>query len=162
HEVRNPLTAVKMLVEVALRSDNRKPLSLDDLRVIHREIARLEQTIQGLLDFARLPAPQRSTCDLRDVVTQAVDLVQVRARQQKVEIAAQLPPVAVSANVDPGQLRTVLVNLFLNAIDAMPRGGQLQVNLEGASRTGVRLVITDTGTGIPPEIIERLFTPFTT
>jgi signal transduction histidine kinase len=162
HEVRNPLTAVKMLVEVALRSENRKPLSLDDLRVIHREIARLEQTIQGLLDFARLPAPQRSTCDLRDLVTGALDLVQVRARQQKVEIAAHLPPSAVSANIDRGQLRTVLVNLFLNAIDAMPRGGQLQVNLEGAARTGVRFVITDTGTGIPPEIIERLFTPFTT
>src|SRR5438094_457757 len=67
HEVRNPLTSVKMLVEVALRSDNRKPLTIDDLRVIHREIVRLEQTTQGLLDFARLPAPQRTACDLREL-----------------------------------------------------------------------------------------------
>jgi signal transduction histidine kinase len=162
HEVRNPLTSVKMLVEVALRSENRNPLRLEDLRVIHREIARLEQTIQGLLDFARLPAPQRSAGDLRDVLAQAVELVKARAHQQKIEIVVHVPQVAVAANVDQGQIRTVLVNLFLNALDAMPAGGRLEVRLEGSSRAGIRLVVADTGSGIPKEILERLFTPFAT
>jgi signal transduction histidine kinase len=162
HEIRNPLTAIKMLVEVALRSENRKPLQPEDLRVIHAEIARLEQTVQGLLDFARLPAPQRHECDLRQIVTEATELIKARSRQQRVEIAVRCPAYDVAASVDGAQLRTVLVNLFLNALDAMPRGGRLEVSLEETSAGGVRLTITDTGTGIAPEIATRLFTPFTT
>lgn len=160
HEVRNPLTAVKMLVEVALRSENRKPLSLEDLRVIHREVARLEQTVQGFLDFARPPAPQRSACDLRQAAADAVELVRTRARQQKVEVAVRLPEDGVPGNVDRGQFRTVLVNLLLNALDAMPQGGHLDVRLEASRGTGVSLTVVDTGGGIAPEVLDRLFTPF--
>ena len=86
HEVRNPLTAIKMLVEAALRPHNRKPLTPEDLQVIHGEIARLEQTVQSFLDFARLPTPRRTACDLREVIAQAIELVRARARQQGVEI----------------------------------------------------------------------------
>jgi signal transduction histidine kinase len=161
HEVRNPLTAVKMLVEVALRSQNRKPLTLNDLQVIHGEVARLEQTVQNFLDFARLPTPQRSRCDLRDVVDQAAELVQARARQQQVEVTVHRPPVEVPVDVDRGQLRTVLVNLFLNALDAMPQGGRLGVETELSPPHTIRLSVTDTGSGIAAEITERLFTPFT-
>jgi signal transduction histidine kinase len=162
HEIRNPLTAIKMLVEVALRSENRKPLQTEDLRVIHSEIARLEQTVQGLLDFARLPAPQRTECDLRQIVAEATELIKARSRQQRVEISTRCPSVPVSASVDRAQLRTVLVNLFLNALDAMPRGGRLEIGLEESSSGGVRFTISDTGMGIAPEIASRLFTPFTT
>jgi signal transduction histidine kinase len=160
HEVRNPLTAVKMLVEIALRSENRKPLSLEDLRVIHREIARLEQTVQGFLDFARPPAPQRSDCDLSQVVAEATELVRARARQQKVEVSLVLPEGAVPGSVDRGQFRTVLVNLLLNALDVMPQGGRLDVRLEVSPVTGISLTVADTGSGIAPDIADRLFTPF--
>jgi signal transduction histidine kinase len=162
HEVRNPLTGIKMLVESALRSKNSKPLNLEDLSVIHREVTRLEQTVQGFLNFARLPAPQCNTFDLREIVNQAVELVRLRARQQQVEIAVRVPQMPVAAFVDRGQLCTVLVNLFLNALDAMPRGGCLNVHLETLRDVGVRLTVADTGSGIPPQIAERLFTPFTT
>jgi signal transduction histidine kinase len=167
HEVRNPLTSIKMLVEVAQRAQNRKPLTGEDIDVIHGEIARLEQTVQGFLDFARLPSPQRSICDLRTVVAQAVDLVRARARQQNVDIAvlgngdgngAEAP---VQGYADVGQMRTVLVNLFLNALDAMPRGGRLAVGLEAAPSAEIHLSVADTGPGIAPELADRLFTPFT-
>jgi signal transduction histidine kinase len=160
HEVRNPLTSVKLLVEVALRSENRKPLTLDDLRVIHREVDRLEQTAQGLLDFARPPAPHRSACDLRGLVTQAAALIQARARQQRVEIDLHLPEHEVVENVDPGQFRTVLINLFLNALDAMPQGGRLEVRMEASPVTGVKVRVLDSGAGIAPEVERCLFTPF--
>jgi signal transduction histidine kinase len=160
HEVRNPLTAVKMLVEAALRSHDRKPLTEDDLAVIHGEIARLEQTVQGFLDFGRLPTPRRSAGDLRNVVTQAVDLVRVRARQQRVEVEVRSPEAPVEAEVDRGQLCTVLVNLFLNALDAMPQGGRLEVALESAPGGEAVLTVADTGPGIPAEMAGRLFTPF--
>ena len=160
HEVRNPITAVKMLVEVALHCRNPKPLTQDDLKVIHREIARLEQTVQGLLDFARLPSPHRTACDLRDLVAQAVELVQARARQQSVAFVVRTPPDGAPAHVDQGQWRTVLVNLLLNALDAMPQGGRLEVDLSSTSPTGICLTVADSGAGIPPEILNRLFTPF--
>src|SRR5262249_40299356 len=148
HEIRNPLTAIKMLVEVALRSENRKPLQAEDLRVIHAEIARLEETVQGLLDFARLPAPQRSECDLRELVAGAVELIKARARGQKVEIEFRCPRLPVATNVDAAQLRTVVVNLLLNALDAMPRGGRVELSVERSLTAGIRISVADTGTGI--------------
>ncbi len=160
HEVRNPLTSVKMLVDAVLRTQNRKPLTLEDLQVIHGELARVEQTVQGLLDFARPPAPQRSACDLRSVITQAADLVRARTRQQKVSLETDLPEEPVEVDIDRGQLNTVLVNLFLNALDAMPRGGELRVELDTSTAQEVRLTVSDTGPGIAPEVAGRLFMPF--
>ncbi len=160
HEVRNPLTSIKMLVEVALREHRPRPLTPDVLKVVHGEVLRLEQTVQGLLDFARPPALRRRRSDLRGIVSQAVELVRARARQQKVEIAVGCAEGPVSANVDPGQLCSVLVNLLVNALDAMPGGGRLTVCLE-AVPGGARLCIQDTGEGIRPELLARLFTPFT-
>jgi nitrogen fixation/metabolism regulation signal transduction histidine kinase len=75
---------VKLLVEAAKRPANRKPLSQDDLQVIHGAVCRLEQTVQSFLDFARLPTPSRKLTDLRGIIDQAVDLVRARARQQGV------------------------------------------------------------------------------
>jgi signal transduction histidine kinase len=151
-----------MLVESALRSRNPTPLNAEDLRVIHGEVARLEQTVQGFLDFARLPAPQRCRCDLRDLVTQARDLVRGRAQQQSVAVTLHgLEQPAVGC-VDRGQFSTVLVNLLLNALDAMPQGGRLDVELTAQASGAVRLAVSDTGAGIPAEMADRLFTPFAT
>jgi two-component system, NtrC family, sensor histidine kinase HydH len=162
HEVRNPLTGIKMLVESALQSGNRKPLNLEDLQVIHREVARLEKTVQEFLHFARLPTPQCSTCDLRAVVREAVELVGGRARQQGVTLAVRTPDQPVDVFIDRGQLDTVLVNLFINALDAMPQGGRLEVEVEHTADAGARVTVADTGAGIPPQVASRLFTPFTT
>jgi signal transduction histidine kinase len=160
HEVRNPLTSVKILVEAALRSHNRKPLSVEDLEVIHGELARLEQTVQGFLDFARPPTLRRSPVALRDVVAQALELIRVRARQQRVETVVRCGDDVLPVSVDRSQLCNVLVNLFLNALDAMPQGGRLEIDLEASPKAGVRITVADTGAGIPPEIVGRLFTPF--
>jgi len=160
HEVRNPLTAVKMLVEVGLRPKTPKSLTPDDLRVIHGEIARVECIVQNLLDFARLPVPQMAPCDLRDVINQSVELVQARARQQRVDIRVHAPTDPVRWEVDRNQFCTVLVNLFLNALDAMPKGGILEVSLDATPGTGARLTVSDTGSGIAEEMSGRLFTPF--
>jgi signal transduction histidine kinase len=160
HEVRNPLTSVKLLVEAALRAPRRRALTEADLDVIHGEVVRLEQTVQSFLDFARPPAPERHVCDLRDVVTQACDLVRARARQQGVRLDIHAPAASVTADVDRGQLGTVLVNLLLNALDAMPTGGRLEVGLEAIPGEGVRLRVTDTGPGLPADMAGRLFTPF--
>ncbi len=159
HEVRNPLTSVKLLVEGALRARDPRPLGEEDLRVIHGEVVRLEQTVQAFLDFARPPALQRVRCDLREVVGHAVELVRARARQIGVRIEAACGDEPALVEIDRGQFTTVLVNLFLNALDAMPRGGTLEVALHAADG-GYRLDVADSGGGIAPEIADRLFTPF--
>ena len=97
---------------------------------------------------------------MRKIITQAVELVAARARQQSVEVTILAPDTPVLASVDGNQLCTVLVNLFLNAFDAMPHGGRLQVELTLPDDDGVRLTVTDSGSGISPEVAERLFTPF--
>jgi signal transduction histidine kinase len=162
HEIRNPLTGIKMLVEAALRPQAPRPLNMEDTQVIYREVKRLEQTVQQFLNFARLPAPQIAPCDLREIIQQAWELVRVRAKQQQVEPAFQLPSEAVTVSVDAGQLTTVLVNLFLNALDAMGSEGRLEVHLTPAEDETIRLRICDSGPGIPPEIQEKLFQPFAT
>jgi len=161
HEIRNPLTGIKMLVEAALRTRNPRPLTPEDVTMIHREIARLEQTVQGFLNFARLPPPQRAFCDLREVVDQASDLVRVRAEQQQVRLDCDRPAEPVPVCVDRGQMTTVLVNLFLNALDVMPHGGRLEVHLQ-ESGGGPCLTVADTGPGIAAVLADRLFIPFAT
>jgi signal transduction histidine kinase len=162
HEIRNPLTAVKLLVEAALRSNNRKPLTSEDLWVIHGEIDRLEQRVHNFLNFARLPTPRRTPCDVRDVVIQAVNLVKARASQQGVQVDIRQPMHRVAGHLDCGQMCTVLVNLFMNSLDAMPAGGRLTVHLRQSDSGSVALTVRDTGSGIPAEMNGRLFTPFAT
>jgi signal transduction histidine kinase len=160
HEVRNPLTSIKMLVEAALRDRKPRPFTEDNLRIVHGEILRLEQTVQGLLDFARPPKLQKQPCDLRAVVAQAVELIRVRARQQKVEVEMNSPEEPIHAVVDPGQFCTVLVNLLVNALDAMPHGGRLKILLYAIGKESIRLEVADSGEGVSAEMVGQLFTPF--
>jgi signal transduction histidine kinase len=160
HEVRNPLMSMKMLVEAALRAENPRPFTQENLTIVHQEIVRLEKTVQDFLDFSRPPVLQRKLYDLREVVDAALALVETRARQQNVEIGCEHPKRSVFGLVDRDQLCTVLVNLFINALDAMPRGGRLEVHLN-SSGDELSIAVQDTGEGIPPAVEERLFTPFT-
>lgn len=160
HEIRNPLTGMKLLVEAALRPQQRQSLSQEDLEVIHGEITRLEETVHTFLSFARLPALQQQECDLRDIVGRPLELVRSRARQQGVELMIETPEHPLPVKVDAAQLGTVLVNLFLNALDVMPRGGRLHVLLS-EDKEGCVLQVCDTGPGLAPDIANRLFTPFT-
>ena len=159
HEVRNPLMSIKMLVEAALRPHNPRPFTRDNLQVIHGAVERLEKTVQGFLDFARPPALQRSVCDLRGVAAEALELVRARAEKQKVEVVLDRPEQPVYSDVDRASLCSVLVNLCLNGLDAMPNGGRLEVRLRSAPEDVVVEVI-DTGSGIAADVADRLFTPF--
>ncbi|HZV07549.1 MAG TPA: ATP-binding protein [Gemmataceae bacterium] len=159
HEVRNPLATIKVLVEGALRTKNAAPLSRQELTVMHGEIARLERIVQDYLDFARPPELNRSRGDLREVIDQAAALLQANARRQGVRLQIDYPSQPVWAQVDHDQLRAVLVNLLINAIEAMPRGGPLKISLTSANQE-IELTVTDTGAGIPPDILKNLFTPF--
>jgi signal transduction histidine kinase len=161
HEVRNPLTGIKLLVEAARRSKDPRPLNSEDLRMIHRELERVEHTVQGLLDYARLPEPHFELCDIRDSVGQALEVIRERADRQGVAVQVHVPNEPVVARMDRDQIHTVLVNLFVNALDAMPNEGRLDISWKPIDDL-VHISVADSGTGIPSDIVEKLFTPFAT
>jgi two-component system, NtrC family, sensor histidine kinase HydH len=161
HEVRNPLTGIKFLVEAALRPAHPAPLTGEDLRLIRQEIVRIERTVQGLLDFARMPAPDRRPHDLRVLVAEAAALARGRAEQKGVAIRVNLPDAPLPVMVDRDQMLSLLTNLLFNALDATPPGGTVGVGAP-AGAGPMTVEVTDTGPGIAPAIAARLFTPFAT
>lgn len=162
HEVRNPLTGIKMLVEAALRPADPTPLTREDLDLIRAEIGRLERTTQGLLDFARPPRPNRRPHDVRGLIAQAADLARGRAARQGVGLRTDLPPGPLVAHVDADQVAAAVTNLLVNALDATPRGGAVGVAARAAPGGMIEVDVTDTGPGIDPAVAGRLFTPFAT
>jgi signal transduction histidine kinase len=164
HELRNPLTSVKMLVQTGLEGSTPTGLPPEDLTIIEKEIARMEACIQTFLDFARPPTCERRRADLLDVTRRALALVEGRARRQQVAWSLDFPPHAVELLIDAEQIHQVLVNLLLNALDALPQGGTIRVEVDDhrtrAQPPQVIVRIHDSGPGIAPRIQERLFQPF--
>ncbi len=161
HEIRNPLTGINFLVEGALRPANSVPLSTEDLQLIRHEILRIERTIQGLLNFARTPPPNRQRQDLRDLVAEAAGVARGRAEAKPVALWVQRHQDPIPAAVDHDQMISLLTNLLFNAIDAAPPGGEVTVQIVPGV-TGILVEVTDTGPGIDPTFTNRLFTPFAT
>jgi two-component system, NtrC family, sensor histidine kinase HydH len=164
HELRNPLTSVKLLIQTEAQRHSARPMEERELQIIQEEIARMERTIQGLLNFARPPALRRIRHDLRETVHRAVKLVEGRAKQQNISIYEDLFDLPLWINGDPEQLHQVFVNLLLNGIDSMTQGGALTVIAQVSSNdnTICRVSFSDVGSGIPDIILERIFEPFVT
>ncbi len=157
HEIRNPLTAIKMLVQAG--QEDAAGMAGEDLRVIESEIRRMEHSLNTFLEFARPPKLQRQRASLNAIVEDMFGLVRSRAEKQAVALRIAAPPEPVLATADPEQLRQVIVNLGLNALDAMPTGGALRVILKAHPRA-VEIEVADTGPGIGKAIFPRLFQPF--
>jgi signal transduction histidine kinase len=158
HEVRNPLTGVKMLLQAAARPQSPTPLTADRLGVLLGEVARIERTVQGLMDFARTPPSDRRPHDLRMLAAGAAEAERGRAEAKPVTLRVDAPPEPVVAAVDRDQMTSLLTNLLSNAIDATPPGGEVVLRVAA----GVVVEVTDTGPGIDPAVAGRLFTPFAT
>ncbi len=161
HEIRNPLTSIKMLVQAGLEDDSQGGILREDLVVIESEIRRMESSLKMFLDFARPPKPQRRPTDLRMVVQEAAGLIRGKASRQKIEIRAEMPEQPVILKIDGEQLRQVLVNILLNGVDAQPRGGVIEIRIS-QTQSEVVLTISDHGPGIAAEMLDRMFQPFAT
>jgi signal transduction histidine kinase len=170
HEMRNPLTSIKMLVQTGLEGTPPSGLPAEDLTIIETEIRRMEQCIRLFIDFARPPRSERRPTDLTEVVRRTLALVEGRAHKQKVTVEPVLPSEKVVVNIDPEQIHQVLLNLMLNSLDVLPHGGKVRVAIEtdgkhngvegnGAPK-GVTVRVQDNGPGIASQIQPRLFEPF--
>jgi len=132
----------------------------DDLEVIEQEIRRMESTLQTFLDFARPPKPNRRPTDLSGIVERVFALVAGRARKQQAALRFLKPSEQVTANVDNDQIQQLLLNLVLNALDAMAQGGQIEVDLHGTRDGFVELYVRDSGPGISLNILPKVFETF--
>jgi signal transduction histidine kinase len=163
HEVRNPLMAIKILIQAAGERSPVAVLDGRDLTVLEEEITRLERSIQTFLDFARPPQLEKRTFAISDLVTQIVALVSGRAKRQGVQIETDLPPEgSIVIHADMGQVRQVLLNLLLNALDATPEGGMIEIRVRIDTDPSLQLAIAvaDTGPGLPAELGPKIFEPF--
>ncbi|MEZ6073161.1 MAG: ATP-binding protein [Pirellulales bacterium] len=160
HELRNPLAAVKLLVDTAV--EEKRSLSSEDLLVTQEELSRINQMFASFLDFARPPSLRKEHVDLYELLGRVIQLVQPRAKVQNVLIEFRHHE-SVPVYADPQQIRQVFLNIFLNALDAQPGGGRIVIDVDQENRAGsldcvVR--ISDAGTGISPQVAETLFEPF--
>ena len=160
HEIRNPLTGVKFLLQAAARPKNSIALSVDRLHLLLQEVARIERTVQGLLDFAHAPPADRRLQDLRPVLQAAIDVAQSRAETKSVVIRQLSQPEPLWTNIDKDQMISLLTNLLFNAIDAVPIGGEVSVSVAPEPVGMIQLVVSDNGPGIDSTVAGRLFTPF--
>jgi two-component system, NtrC family, sensor histidine kinase HydH len=160
HEIRNPLGAIKGSAEIFR---DRLPAG-DPLRefalILCREADRLNAVLEGCLEMARRGQP-REGADPVAAVREVVELTAVQAQRAGVRLSVRLPERLPAVTATAGSLRQVFLNLTLNAIQAMPRGGELTVE-GGCTRKEVQLRFSDTGVGLSPQQLERAFQPFFT
>jgi two-component system, NtrC family, sensor histidine kinase HydH len=162
HEVRNPLTGIKFLIEAALRPEAATSLTSNDLALIHHEILRMERTVQELLNYSRAPALQMHDEDVRELVNRAAEIARGRADKQGVVLSTDVPETPLKSPLDRDQFLSMLTNLLFNALDVTPPGGHVRLAVARTRDGTLRIDVSDSGPGIAPAAFEKLFTPFAT
>jgi two-component system, NtrC family, nitrogen regulation sensor histidine kinase NtrY len=168
HELKNPLFPLQLTVENMVRARQLSPAEFDEVFIestetLKAEIANLKTIIGRFSDFSKMPKPQESEVDAREVIRRVLALYEpaLSEREQPIALRTEIAQHPLTISADADLLHRALSNLVLNAIDAMPEGGTLSVT--ALQRDGVvRIRISDTGKGLTPEECERLFTPYYT
>jgi len=168
HEIRNPLAGIAGAIEIISKDfprDHPDREILDDLR---QEVRRIEKVLNDLLAYARPKPPQFGTADLKEVVARTLQFARQQTGAKRVEFSIQVPGDLPHFRMDSEQLHQVLLNLVLNGIQALERDGRITIaarvhNSRAPTRDDLlEIAIMDTGAGIPPEQMERIFRPFYT
>jgi signal transduction histidine kinase len=160
HEIKNPLASIKAMTQVMPENIEDKEFISKYVEMIPRQLDRINSTVENLLKAGRAPKLERKSVNVNVVLHEVLDLHLNLCRKQGVEIArylGDLPPIFA----DPDQLQQVFVNLVLNAMQAMPEGGRLEVGGRVQDEQ-VIIQISDTGMGIPPDKLDKIFNPFFT
>jgi signal transduction histidine kinase len=131
--------------------------ALEHVEVIESEIRRLDEVVQGFLKFARPEDLRLQPVPPRALFEEILPVVDSEAQRNAVTIHVDAPPHVPPINGDPGMLRQVFLNLAINACQAMPNGGTLRLTANAASRGRVEVRVVDTGVGIPPEHLQKIF-----
>lgn len=165
HEIRNPLTGIRttiQFVETKLAAGSPLRQDLDDAI---KELDRIEQFTTDLLQFVRPKIAEVRESNINEVIEKVLGHVALRCEEMEVAVKRELNGDLPAIPIDRDAVHQALLNIVLNALDAMPEGGTLRVSTSTRryrSRRAVEVAVADTGTGIPEEITEKIFDPFFT
>lgn len=158
HEVKNPLAAIYTFTEYLPTKYEDPEFRTKFIRIVQNEVKRITGIVQSLLVFSKPTARNPRIFDVNEVIQEIIDLESSEMVAKKIETEhVQNAPKVLA---DPGQIKQALLNLIMNAMDAMKKnGGKLSVRTK-PSKYGVEITVEDTGCGIPPEKLSHIFDPF--
>ena len=157
HEVKNPLNAIGLHVEVARAKLSRGQTDVtQEMEIISREILRLDRVVKTFLDFTRPVELKLANVPLQDLVREIVDLARPQAEASKIRVVVDEPAEHVDLRIDRDLMKQAVLNVVVNAIEAMPEGGELRFSAM-AGEDSAEIFISDTGHGISPELREKIF-----
>lgn len=162
HEIRNPLTAIRSTIQYILQDYPEHSPKRELVRELLNEVDRIDRTVNGLLSLTRSSAFAPEPVDVIDLLEQSLVLVKAQAERQSVQIERHYGRQRLHILGEANQLKQVFLNLFLNALQAMPEGGVLSVSAADSSFGWAHITVRDTGVGIPPEHLDKVFDPFFT
>lgn len=164
HEIRNPLTVIKLLFGYLGLDFPEGDPRRTDVRVIGEKIDQLEAIVTRVLTFAKAPSSLHSHWSVHDIVEDTIVLIRLKLAQGKINLRYEPSPRPLIVDVHKGQLQQVLLNLLLNATQAMPEGGTivLRCHAEAREQGGeyVAIDVADSGTGIPEHLRDHIFDSF--
>jgi len=161
HDMNEPLANILGFAQLAKKTPEIPKQAAGDLDKIVDNCLHAREVIRKLLTFARQAPPQAARVNLNQVVTDGLYFLESRCTKAGVEVVRRLDPNLPEITADPSQLHQVLVNLVVNAVQAMPEGGKLTIETRAAA-DWVSLSVQDTGIGMSEEVQKNIFTPFFT
>ncbi len=164
HEVRNPLGAIRGAVEIIRDAVPARVKKLEFFDILIQETERLNRVVETYLGFSQKKSRRLSSYNLVDTLHNILLMIGAQIRKSRIHLKTRLPEEEIILRGNPNQLWQVVMNVLLNAIQAMPDGGEVEVDVrrQQAPRPRVFLTITDQGKGIPEEEIDRIFNAFYT
>jgi two-component system sensor histidine kinase PilS (NtrC family) len=161
HEIRNPLASMRGSVQVLGSELNLSPDQSQLMEIVLRESDRLNRIVSDFLTYARPPRSERTVIELSSILSETVALLRNSTELRPDHlIIEKYPPEPVHYNGDPNQIRQIFWNLVRNALQAMPQGGELRVELDSTLGADVMIIFGDDGEGMTRDQKERLFEPF--
>lgn len=165
HEFNNPLGIIIGFVEDMLNNAKPEDSEYRSLQIINQEAYRCKKIVEDLLEYAKPKAAEMAPVNVPAVIDRTLELMENHLYKQKIQVVKEVASDLPRVHADSQQLAQVLVNLYLNAIDAMPNGGQLTVGADLKKDTGapeIMISVGDTGVGIEPSALDKVFQPFYT
>ena len=163
HEIRNPLTVIKLLYGYLGLDFPEDDPRRTDVRVIGEKLDQLEAIVSRVLQFAKAPSSMHSRWSIADLVGDTLVLIRLKLAQSKIQLRFDPPEKDIHVDVHKGQIQQVLLNLLINATQAMDHGGAIVVRVASDTHEGTKCVhidVIDTGRGVPPELAEHIFDSF--
>jgi signal transduction histidine kinase len=160
HEINNPLTSVLGYTTHLLKTLPLPEAPRQILKMMEQETLRVRKIIRNLLDFARHKPSWKQPADIALPLRETVALVQGTADSASVAILEEYPPSPIMVNIDHNEMKQVFINIVNNALHAMPEGGKLRIRVDRMREKELVVKISDTGNGIAPEHLDKIFEPF--